>query len=179
MGEYLEWERDQTERHEYWEGEIFAMAGGTPRHAALAARVARSLGAQLPAGCEVYSSDLQLGVATDKYVYADVTVVCGKPEVRTGTSDVIENPKVVVEVLSTNTEQYDRGAKWDAYQDLASLTDYVLVSQKSPQIEHFSRAKDDNWVYRRAEAGGHVTTSDGATLAVDEIFRGVFELPGE
>lgn len=177
--EFLAWERTQPEHHEYWRGEIFPMAGGSPRHAALASRIARALGKELAGRCETFSSDLQIGVTADKYVYADVTVVCGTLELRPGTEDVVRNPRIVVEVLSKNTEQYDRGAKWQAYQHLESLTDYVLVSQSSPRMEHFSRAEDGAWVYRHADAGGRVTTSTGAVLDVDDIFRGAFDLPGE
>lgn len=177
--DFLAWEREQPARHEFWEGEIFAMAGGTPRHAALASRVGRTLGEQLGKDCEVFSADLQIGVADDKYVYADATVVCGRLEVQPGTDDVARNPSIIVEVLSKNTEQYDRGAKWDAYQRLQSVTDYVLVSQVSARVEHFSRGEGGAWVYRLAEAGGRVTLSRGVTLDVDVLFDGVFALPGE
>lgn len=178
--EFLDWEREQATRHEYWNGEIFDMAGGSPRHAALSSRVARALSAS-PGGkdCEVFSSELQLGLPGDRYVYGDVTVVCGEVQLQRGSEATVENPSVVVEVLSKSTEEYDRGFKWDGYRRLASLTDYVLVSQAVARIEHFLRRPDGSWIYRVAEAGGRITLSNGAVLDVDGLFAGVFEIPGD
>ena len=180
-GEYLAWERRQSARHEYFRGDVFAMAGGSPRHNALSANVTAALHPSLAArGCHLLSSDQRVGFpGGDRYVYADVTLVCGPVSLETGTSDVLANPETVVEVLSPSTEQYDRGLKWEGYQEITSLLDYVLVSQAEPRIEHFRREVDGNWVYRAAGAGGHVTLTSGATLHVGAIFRGVFDLPGD
>ena len=178
-GEFLGWERLQNERHEFFHGEIFAMAGGSPRHAALAARVVRALSEALGRGCEVFSSDLQLGLAEGtRYVYADASVVCGPPQVHPGT-DVVENPSVVVEVLSHSTEQYDRGLKWDGYRRLNSLTDYVLVSQRTASIEHYRREPDGSWRYTVAGLNDRVMLHGGATFDVGRIYEGVFELPSD
>jgi Uma2 family endonuclease len=178
--EFLEWERAQPTRHEYCRGEIFDMFGGTPRHAALAARVTRAVGAALGARCEIFSSDLQISLPDgDQYVYGDVTIVCGPVHVLPGTKDVVDNPTVVVEVLSKSTEQYDRGLKWEGYQRMPSLTDYVLVSQSAPRIEHFCREADGKWRYESAGAGGRIHLSNGVTLTVDEIFAGAFDIAGD
>jgi Uma2 family endonuclease len=178
--EFLEWERAQPTRHEYHLGEVFDMSGGTPRHAALAARVTRALGAALGARCELFSSDLQISLpGGNQYVYGDVTIVCGAVHVLPGTKDVVDNPSVVVEVLSRSTEPYDRGRKWDGYQRISTLTDYVMVSQSTPRIEHYRRQPDGAWLYHSADAGGRVHLSNGATLAVDEIFAGALEITGE
>ena len=93
-------------------------------------------------------------------------------------ADTLVNPTVVVEVLSRSTEAYDRGAKWDDYRQLPSVTDYLLVSQTAPRIEHFQRG-DGEWHYRVAVPGGRVTLTNGAVLEVDAVFRGVFDLEGE
>lgn len=178
---FLAWERQQPERHEYFRGDVFAMAGGSPRHNALG----MSLGAALHAssesnGCHVLSSDQRIGFPTqDRYVYGDVTVVCGPIELQSGSADVLSNPRIVIEVLSSSTEPYDRGLKWESYQGIPSLLDYVLVSQTEPRIEHFRRDTDGTWVYRATGSGGHVTLSNGAILDVDRIFRGAFDLPGD
>lgn len=178
--EFLVWEREQQARHEYFYGEIFAMAGGSPRHAALAARVARTLSVALGQEREVFSSDLQLGFADDaRYVYADVTVVCGQLRIQPGTKDVVENPTIVVEVLSPSTEQYDRGLKWEGYRRLPSLTDYLLVSQKSASIEHFRREGDGSWRYHAAGRGERVTLTGGVQLDLDPIYENVFALAGD
>jgi Uma2 family endonuclease len=179
--QYLEWETAQLERHEFFRGEVFAMAGGTPRHNALSAAVIVELAAALRAGeCRVLSADQRiLAREGEHYVYADASVVCGALELQQGTSDVLANPSVVVEVPSKRTEAYDRGLKWESYRELSSVTDYVLLSQSIPRIEHFRREANGEWHYRVVSAGGQVTLTNGAALAVDSIYRGVFELAGE
>lgn len=178
--DFLRWEREQQGRHEYFGGEVFAMAGGSIRHNALSARVIAALQSGLPAGCNVLTSDQKVGVsAGERYVYPDVTVVCGEVRLEPGTTDVLSNPTIVVEVLSASTEQYDRGLKWEGYQRLPSLTDYILVSQAEARIEHFRRSADGAWVYRSSGVSEQVTLTNGARLAVDATFAGAFELPGD
>lgn len=179
--DYLSWERAQPVRHEYFKGEIFAMAGGSVRHNALCSRVNAILHEALAgAGCLVLTSDQRVGLlAGERYVYPDLTVVCGAVSLEEGTSDVLSNPTIVVEVLSGSTEQYDRGTKWDGYQRLPSLTDYVLVSQSEARIEHFRRGERGQWVYRAAGPGEFVELSHGVSLAVDRVFAGTLELPGD
>ena len=178
---YLAWEREQTERHEYLHGEVFAMSGGSPRHAALIAAVTVELGnAHRGKPCRVLATDQRIAARDgEHYVYADASVVCGKMLLAAGTNDVLANPTIVVEVLSKSTEGYDRGAKWDGYQHIASVTDYVLVSQRAIVVEHFQRQAAGDWRYHRVEAGGRVELSSGAALAVDDIYQGVFDLEGE
>jgi Uma2 family endonuclease len=179
--DYLAWERQQIARHEYYRGEAFAMAGGSPRHNALCVRAGAALLAGPGVrGCAVFSSDQRIGVELGRhYVYPDVSVVCGPLQLQEGTNDVIINPVMLVEVLSASTEQYDRGLKWEGYQRLDSVTDYVLVSQAEPRIEHFRRDAGGTWFYREATTGQRVDLSDGSMLHVDSLFAGVFELPGD
>lgn len=179
--DYLAWERLQSVRHEFFEGEVFAMAGGSLRHNALSANITAALHAALSRqGCIVLSSDQRVGMAAGaRYVYPDITVVCGVVTVVAGTNDVVANPTVLVEVLSASTEQYDRGLKWEGYQRLDSLTDYVLVSQSEARIEHFRRDRDATWLYRSAGPGEHITLSSGVALVVDTVFAGVLALAGE
>ncbi|MCC6556334.1 MAG: Uma2 family endonuclease [Polyangiaceae bacterium] len=176
--EYLEWERRQVGKHEYHLGEVFAMAGGSPRHNFLS----NAIGAELRAAvrgkpCHVLSPDQRISAQQgERYVYADAVVTCGGVRMDPGTSDVLANPSVIVEVLSPSTETYDRGQKWEAYQRLASLTDYLLVSQTSVRIEHYRREPDGSWRYRVLEAGGAISLANGASLLVDAIYEGAFEL---
>jgi len=176
---YLAWERAQVDKHEYHAGEVFAMAGGSPRHNFLSGAVLAELRSALRGkGCHVFTPDMRIAAApTKRYVYADVVAACGGAQMEPGTSDVLANPQVVVEVLSQGTEAYDRGDKWEAYQRLPSLLDYLLVSQAVAHIEHFQREADGSWRYRLVEAGQLVTLSNGATLAVDAVYEGAFELP--
>ncbi len=177
--EYLEWERAQVDKHEYHAGEVFAMAGGSPRHNFLSGAMVVQLTTALRGKrCHVLSSDMRIAATpTKRYFYADAVAACGGVQLEPGTSDVLTNPQIVVEVLSPSTEAYDRGDKWEAYQRLPSLMDYLLVSQAAAHIEHFQREADGSWRYRLVEAGQSVTLSNGATLAVDAVYEGAFELP--
>ncbi|MCC6524620.1 MAG: Uma2 family endonuclease [Polyangiaceae bacterium] len=177
--EYLVWERDQPAKHEFFHGEVFAMAGGSPRHHALAVRVAEALGAATRSrGCEVFSSDQRIALG-ERYVYPDLSVVCGRIALQAGSTDNIVNPTILVEVLSSATEQYDRGLKWEGYQRLESLTDYMLVSQTEVRIEHFRREAGRLWHYRAYGPGERVGLTGGAELGLDDICAGVLDLPGE
>lgn len=176
-GEYLVWEREQPTKHEFFHGEVFAMAGGSPRHNALCARIIASASRALPR-CVVLTSDQRVTMVNHgRYVYPDVSIVCGGLEIEA--NDVLVNPTILVEVLSATTEQYDRGLKWEGYQRLAMLADYVLVSQAEPRIEHYRRSVDGSWTYRAAGSGERVILSIGADLIVDEVFAGALDLPGD
>lgn len=130
--------------------------------------------------CGPFSSDQKIHIpATNNFVYPDASVVCGPLELFDGTSDVIVNPRVVVEVLSKTTEAHDRGDKWEDYQSIASLTDYVLVSQRLARVEHYARNADGSWRYLVAGPGGRLELTTGAVIAVDDVFEGAFSLPGD
>lgn len=179
--EYLAWEREQPDKHEFFYGEVFAMAGGSSRHNALGMSVGAELRAALRSrGCSVLSSDQRLAFPPEaRYVYPDVTVVCGPLKFQAGTNDVLINPSILVEVLSKSTEEYDRGLKWTGYQTISSLTDYLLVSQAEVRIEHFRRNSDDSWTYRTAGPIERVVLTGGGELAVDAVYADVRELPGD
>jgi Uma2 family endonuclease len=178
--EYLAWERNQPVRHEFYRGDVYAMTGCSLRHSALCASVIEALRAQLRGRCVVLTSDQRVVAANrERYVYPDVSIVCGPVIAEPGTSDVLANPTILVEVLSESTEQYDRGLKWEGYQSIESLTDYVLVSQSERRIEHFRRDRTRTWLYQFAAAGERLVLSNDAVLDVDAIFAGVLELPGD
>jgi Uma2 family endonuclease len=170
---YLELERSSAVKHEYLRGEVFAMAGGTVEHARLQATFARELGIALSGKpCNVFSSDLRIRVlATDRATYADVVVVCGKTETAPDDPDSVVNPVVLVEVLSDSSEASDRGEKFAHYRRIPSLRDYVLVSQKGPRLEVYSR-EGERWVLTEAVGGGAIELpSLGVGLRVDDVYR--------
>jgi Uma2 family endonuclease len=179
--EYLAWERVQPVKHEFFDGEVFAMAGGSPRHNALCVSTSTALRLALQGrGCAVFSSDQRIGIDEGtRYVYPDVSVVCGGVQLQGATSDVIVNPTILAEVLSQGTERYDRGLKWVSYQQLPSLSEYLLVWQSEPRIEHFRREAADRWSFRSCGPGERIALTGGAVLEVDAIFAGAFELPGD
>jgi Uma2 family endonuclease len=173
--EYLTLEEDSTVKHEFLDGEIYAMAGGTPEHAALAAAVTIALGSAARGGpCTVHSSDLRVRALPNGLVtYPDVTVVCGGYERDPESSVTVVNPSIVVEVTSESTQDYDRGDKLATYQRIASLAAVVLVSHRERLVEVIERADETPGGWRRSEArrGGRVRVPVLATeLVVDEIY---------
>lgn len=174
---YLTLERDADQKHEWFDGEIFAMAGGTIEHAQLSMTVGgQLLSLATPCGCRVFSSDLKIRVlATGLATYPDAAVVCGAIERDPDDRNVVTNPSILVEVLSDSTEGYDRGQKFANYRAIPSLRDYVVVSQYEPRIEVHSRDASGLWVLREARSGGGVPLSalGGATLDVDRVYQGV------
>jgi Uma2 family endonuclease len=178
--EYLAWEREQVDKHEYHAGDVFAMAGGSPRHNWIAGNVQSALKRGLDDRCFTFTSDQRILFDDGRrYVYPDVSVVCGPILLQEGTSDIVVNPSILVEVLSSTTEQYDRGLKWEGYQRLASLASYLLVSQQEVRVEQYLRAPDRGWFYRTYGAGERLALPNGAHLDVDALYARAFELPGD
>ncbi len=178
---FLAWEREQLGRHVYLRGEVFAMAGGSPRHSLLTSRaIVRLAFAFEGKPCDVHTSDLRLGIADEHFVYADAVVVCRPITLRPGTTDVVTNPVVVIEILSKSTEAYDRGEKQASYLALPSLKHLVLVSQREPRVEVYTREGAGVFRFRVHGAGSRVPLEGvGVEIGVDELYAGVFELPGE
>jgi Uma2 family endonuclease len=175
--EYLTFERAAEERHEYADGEIFAMSGGTWEHSLIASNINRELStALLERRCAVHGSDMRIHIPyTGRYTYSDVLVVCERPVFTDEARDTLVNPVVILEVLSDSTEKYDRGDKFEQYQAIVSLRDYVLVSQKKARIEHFRKQADGTWVLRATGPGERVVfESLGCELAVDRVYVKVF-----
>jgi Uma2 family endonuclease len=171
--EYLELEETSTVRHEFLEGEIYGMAGGTPEHAALTMSAGAALVAATRGGpCRVHGSDLRVRVrAIGLATYPDVTVVSGPYETDPESRTTITNPRVVVEVTSDSTEEYDRGEKLESYQQIPSLGAVVLVSHRERLIEVFERGESGSWRRSEARQGGRVGLSVlGCELVVDEIY---------
>lgn len=173
---YLAIERERDQKHEWFDGQVYAMAGGTLEHSAIAVRLSREILALIgEGGCQVFNSDAKIRVlATGLATYADAAVVCGPVERDPQDRNAMTNPAVVVEVLSDGTEAYDRGEKFRHYRQLPSLRDYVLVSQHEPHVEVYSRTHEGTWSLTEAAAGEsfRVTALDGA-ISVDHVYAGV------
>jgi Uma2 family endonuclease len=169
---YLAREQETGLKHEWLDGQIYAMAGGTPEHARLISELAFLLrGAIDPSRCRVFSSELKIRVAaTGLATYPDVAVVCGPLELDTVDPNAVVNPVMVAEVLSHTTEAYDRGEKWSHYRRIPTLQAYVLVDQVRPRVEIFSRAGED-FVHRLADAGQRLQIPVlGFALDVDALY---------
>ncbi len=155
--EYLEFERQAQERHEYLDGFIYAMAGESPLHADISANLVGLIHEQLrDSPCRVRTKDTKVRSGPTQrrtmkglFSYPDVVVICGEPQYHDEHRDVVINPTVIIEVLSESTEARDRGVKFHRYQSWSpTLTDYVLVSQVALLIEHFERQADGSWTLR-------------------------------
>jgi Uma2 family endonuclease len=179
--EYLEIERAAEFKSEFFEGEMFAMAGGTPRHSLLGTNVAVEFANRLRAKpCVPYNADLRIKIeATGLLTYPDLSVICGPLQFAGGTDDTVVNPTVLVEVLSDSTEAYDRGKKFEHYRQIPTLQEYLLVSQTEPRIEQFIRQPDGHWLLH--EAAGLEASLElpalGISISLGEVFARVTFAP--
>jgi len=167
--EYLTLERQAECKSEYIDGYVYAMGGGSPNHSRLKLDLGGIVRAQLLGGpCEPFDSDLMVRVDPGRYTYPDLTVVCGEGLFE---DDLLLNPTVIFEVLSPSTESSDRGEKWVRYRRMPSLQQFVLVSQKQPLVEVYTRS-GDVWTFtdaRGLDASIHLETI-GCTLELGEVY---------
>lgn len=179
--EYLAFERRSEFRHEYVAGEVFDMTGASREHNLIVMNIGAALHAQLrDRPCNVYASDQRVKVRGAKhYSYPDVVVTCGEEEFADAELDTLLNPLVIFEVLSDSTEAYDRGKKFESYQLVESLTDYLLVSQHARRIEQFTRRTGRDWIYTEAHEPGDAVRiqSIGCELKLEDVYLKV-EPPG-
>ena len=174
--EYLAFERKATTKHEYLNGQIVAMSGASFAHNFLTMNVANQLYNQLIGGeCQVAASDMRVKVTEiDSYFYPDVVVVCGEPRAEDDTFDTLLNPVLIVEILSPSTEVYDRGEKFEHYQQIASLKDYILISQDEVRVEHYCR-HGSGWMQSEFRELEDVLSllSIGCELRLQDVYRRV------
>lgn len=176
--EYLALERAALDvKSEFYDGEMFAMSGGTRWHSRIGTNLALEFGNKLRRHrCQPYNAELRVKVeATGLFTYPDLSVVCDEPRFLDEEMDTLLNPTLIVEVLSDSTESYDRGTKFEHYRQIPSLKEYLLVSQYEPRIEQFIRQSSSEWLLR--EAVGMETKlalpSLEITIELAEIFANV------
>ena len=179
VAEYLRLEESSVEKHEYRDGEMLSMAGGTPRHSLIISNVVgEGRNALKGKPCRMYESNLRVRIPRSLlYTYPDATIVCGP--LQFDPNDVnrmtIINPKVLIEVISTGTESYDRGEKFDRYRTLESLEEYILVNQAQPSVQSFLRQPDGTWSFAWFDGLEAVmrVRSVGIDLPLAEVYAGV------
>jgi Uma2 family endonuclease len=175
--QYLEFERASPVKHEFFAGALRAMAGASEAHNLIASNMIRGLGNALSdRECRVYPGDMRIRIPrTGYYFYPDVSVVCGDPEFDDAERDVLLNPLVVIEVLSSSTERYDRGEKFRRYRRIPSLRDYVLISQELALVELHSRRDFNRWELTEVEGveGTVELPALQTALPLAEIYRQV------
>ncbi len=180
--DYLALERTAEIKSEYLNGRIYAMSGASEEHNTIVFNLARRIGNQLDKKpCRGYVNDMRVKVSpTGLYTYPDVVVVCGEPRFEDAQVDTLLNPTVIIEVLSDSTAAYDRGEKFAHYRALQSLSDYLLVAQDQPRIEHYQRQPDGRWLYSATDgldAQVEISTI-GCALSLAEVYeRVVFAKP--
>jgi Uma2 family endonuclease len=147
--EYLALERQAESKSEYFDGAVYAMSGASLNHNKIVANVIIELGQQLRGRpCSALPSDIKVRMPDSrKFFYPDVSVICGEPQFHDERTDVILNPILIIEVLSESTEGFDRGRKFQAYQRLESLQEYMLISQNKPVVEQYVRQSEATWKY--------------------------------
>lgn len=150
--EYLEFERNSDIKHEYFEGEIFAMSSAKRNHNKITTNLNGLVWQHLKGkNCENYSNDMRVFIPeTGLYTYPDLVVVCGEPQFQDEVFDTLLNPILLIEVLSDSTEGYDRGKKFQHYRSIESLQEYILVSQNEARVEKYVRHGDGFWLLSEA-----------------------------
>jgi Uma2 family endonuclease len=175
--QYLEIERQAEYKSEYWQGEMFAMSGAAEPHSLLVTSIAAQIYSQLRArDCRTYSNDMRVRVsATGLYTYPDIVVVCGAPQLLDGRRDTLLNPTLIIEVLSPSTEAYDRGRKFEHYQSLDSLKQYLLVASERVHADLFTRQPGGQWLLTSASSLDDTIDleSIGCRIALGESYEKV------
>lgn len=183
VGEYLAMENSSPERHEYLDGVIYAMSGASPRHNLLVGNLHGMLRAGLRGRpCVMLPEGQRIFVpATGLYTYSDALVVCEGPRFHSEDPRSLTNPRVICEVLSPSTEAYDRGEKFQNYQSIASLQEYVIVEQHRPRVEHFLRRSNDQWLLTGYDGAAAVValTTLGVSLSVAELYEQMEQFPAD
>jgi Uma2 family endonuclease len=173
--EYLAAEREGKEKHEWYQGECFAMAGGTRWHNMLSARIIAALVEHLDSTpCTPYMADLRLFIeAHQHYVYPDIMVVCDESSYLA--DDMVNNAEIILEVLSKGTESYDRGQKFLHYQSVSLLREYILVSQDAMQVEIYRRREGGRWEYQRLARPADVLFFEtiDCSILLEKLYRSI------
>jgi Uma2 family endonuclease len=175
--QYLEMERASEVKHEYFNGEIFAMAGASIPHNDIAFNINRLVASFAHSrGCKLFGSDFRIHIPERSlFTYPDFSIICGKTDTATVYADNLTNPSVVIEILSKSTKDYDRGTKFFLYRSINSLKEYLLIDSTSVSVEIFTRQEDNSWLlteFRQLSNSFFITTI-GLTLQLKDLYDDV------
>lgn len=177
VDEYLEMEEKSLEKHEFYQGEIFAMAGGSIPHNQIIKNSLFSVEEHLRKTdkCQTFPSDQKIHCTTNSlFTYPDLSIVCGKIETLANHKDIITNPSVLLEVLSPSTQDYDRGSKFKLYRDIPSLKEYIIISSTEILVEKYDKQVDGSWVLHvYGEADNFSIPSIDMNIDVKVLYRNV------
>lgn len=175
--EYLAIDRAAELESEYHDGEVIPMSAVSWTHSQLSGRIYRRFEERLEDGpCKIGVAPIRIRISSTKYVCPDVAVICGQPAFTDEHADTITNPRVIVEVLSPSTSDYDRGGKFALYRELASFEEYLLVFQDRVRVETY-RKTAEGWLLRSFDGLEAVVTlhSLGISIPLAEIYKGILE----
>ncbi len=175
--EYLEYDASIEGKAEYYDGEIFDMAGGSPWHSLLTMNIGIAIGSRTKgSNCRAFSSDLRIFIASENaFVYPDFAIICGEMEFSLMDRNSLQNPQLVVEVVSPSTAAFDRAGKFERYATLPSLKEYVVVEQDTMLVHVFLKTTDDKWLLSRYSTKGQSVRFESiqVTVPIEEIYAGV------
>lgn len=179
LADYLEWENEQVEKHEYWAGEVFAMVGGRRVHGRVVGNLMRRLSDELDGTpCQVFSEGMKLQIEADKIVYPDVFVTCDKADL--STDQIFSSPTVVIEVLSPSTQGYDRSKKFAAYRLIPSLREYLLIDPDTRRVESFRPGADGLWdLHDQSDSSMLELPSIECRVSIADLWDGVDPAPAD
>ncbi len=178
LEEYLELDHNSEQKIEFWDGNIFTLAGASASHNRIQRNALFYLQLKLRGrGCEVFPSDMRVGVpAYPPYRYPDLSVLCGQANIHTlGKQDILTNPSLIIEVLSDSTAQFDRGYKFTYYKSIESFTEYILIAQDRPHVTQFIKQDENGWLNREFNSMQdkfHLASLD-CELELAELYEGV------
>lgn len=178
LDEYFEIERTSEEKFEYWDGNIWSMAGASPAHERIVVNAGAHLRELLRArGCSVFGSNLKVKVPFyTPYRYPDLSIYCGEGIYETmGGMEVLTNPQMLVEVLSPSTEAFDRGEKFTYYKSIESFTEYILIATNQPHVTQFIKRNEQEWIQREAVSldGNILSPTFNVEISLAEIYLDV------
>lgn len=173
LADYMVWESAQPDRHEFHQGETFAMVGGTARHNRVILNLASRIGAHLDGtACQVFAESMLVQLADQSVLYPDVVVTCSKAEA--GDEQTVTDPKLIIEVLSPSTSGYDKRNKFILYRTLVSLREYVLIDPTTREVEVFTLADAGSWLLTdQTRSSALSLVSIDCVLPMDVLFKGV------
>jgi Uma2 family endonuclease len=173
LTDFIAWENDQPDRHEFYRGEVFAMVGARRSHGRVVLNLARQFMDQLDGTpCQVFSEGMKLQIADDTLLYPDLFVTCDRADL--ATEMIFRSPTLVIEVLSSSTQSYDRSQKFALYRRVPTLQEYILVDPDTHRVEAFRREPDGRWMFDdMSQAEALSAPSVGCRVALEKVFAGI------
>lgn len=175
--EYLAEERAAFEKHEYYQGEVFAISGASLKHNIIFSNLFGDIGNKLKGkNCRPFGSDLRIHIPKNTlYTYPDISIICGEPNLTDDSFDTATNPSVIIELLSKTTRNYDKGDKFTLYRDIDSLQEYILIDTEKIYVEKHIRNSDKSWPltdYTNMDDAVFINSLQ-LTLTLKDIYNGI------